>query len=311
MKNGDTVQLKKEIRTAIEQIPLTIKDVIVRDSQKFLKFNGLCDTEFNAESFELINAKEVQEMWTKDNKEKDERQNDVDNNCNTDHNNSLENCETLKINEEEIIHLTWIYNRMWNVHGENKNVDYMLKFAEILNIKEEYNNPCGQLGCNQYNIPNNDEHCKKCEYVEETQKDQHVEDDMSKTLSITDGDKTYEFEKPTDFKVELLKAYSKHIIGQVVTHKGRIYPCAWSFNGKQYDSSPIDIFCQNMFPLKPIKEYQQRIYTKQNVEGFKPTQKFKISWTKDMSRTLEDGGWILATNEEIEALKIKDNKCQN
>ena len=28
--------------------------------------------------------------------------------------------------------LEWIYNRMINVHHENPNVDYMLKFREIL-----------------------------------------------------------------------------------------------------------------------------------------------------------------------------------
>lgn len=30
-------------------------------------------------------------------------------------------------------HLNWIYERMKFVHGENENVDYMLKFKEILN----------------------------------------------------------------------------------------------------------------------------------------------------------------------------------
>lgn len=28
--------------------------------------------------------------------------------------------------------LTWIYERMIHVHGENPNVDYMLKFKDVL-----------------------------------------------------------------------------------------------------------------------------------------------------------------------------------
>jgi hypothetical protein len=30
-------------------------------------------------------------------------------------------------------HLQWLYNRLVNVHGENPNYDYMLKFQEIIN----------------------------------------------------------------------------------------------------------------------------------------------------------------------------------
>jgi hypothetical protein len=30
-------------------------------------------------------------------------------------------------------HLQWIYNRLVNVHGEDPNYDYMLKFKEIIN----------------------------------------------------------------------------------------------------------------------------------------------------------------------------------
>lgn len=29
-------------------------------------------------------------------------------------------------------HLTWIYNRLINVHGENANYDYMLRLKEII-----------------------------------------------------------------------------------------------------------------------------------------------------------------------------------
>jgi hypothetical protein len=40
--------------------------------------------------------------------------------------------ESLKKKQENIIHLEWIYNRMKNVHNENENYDYMIKFREII-----------------------------------------------------------------------------------------------------------------------------------------------------------------------------------
>jgi hypothetical protein len=41
--------------------------------------------------------------------------------------------ESLKKKQENIIHLEWIYDRMKNVHNENENYDYMIKFREIIN----------------------------------------------------------------------------------------------------------------------------------------------------------------------------------
>jgi hypothetical protein len=40
--------------------------------------------------------------------------------------------ERLKKKQENIIHLEWIYDRMKNVHNENENYDYMIKFREII-----------------------------------------------------------------------------------------------------------------------------------------------------------------------------------
>ena len=41
--------------------------------------------------------------------------------------------------EDKINHLKWIYNRLINVHLENKNNDYMLKFNEIIqSLNQEY-----------------------------------------------------------------------------------------------------------------------------------------------------------------------------
>jgi hypothetical protein len=42
------------------------------------------------------------------------------------------NMEDQNINEKDVKHLQWLYDRMANVHGENKNYDYMIKFKEII-----------------------------------------------------------------------------------------------------------------------------------------------------------------------------------
>jgi hypothetical protein len=42
-----------------------------------------------------------------------------------------------QLNEKDINHLQWIYDRLINVHNENKNVDYMLAFNRILSKLKE------------------------------------------------------------------------------------------------------------------------------------------------------------------------------
>jgi len=42
------------------------------------------------------------------------------------------NMKDQNINEKDVKHLQWIYDRMANVHGENKDYDYMIKFKEII-----------------------------------------------------------------------------------------------------------------------------------------------------------------------------------
>jgi hypothetical protein len=42
------------------------------------------------------------------------------------------NMEDQNINEKDVKHLQWLYDRMANVHGENKDYDYMIKFKEII-----------------------------------------------------------------------------------------------------------------------------------------------------------------------------------
>lgn len=46
-------------------------------------------------------------------------------------------------NLNEIIgssHLNFIYNRMKDIHGENENFDYMLKFKEVIKMLEDQEN---------------------------------------------------------------------------------------------------------------------------------------------------------------------------
>ena len=42
------------------------------------------------------------------------------------------NMKDQNINEKDVKHLQWLYDRMVNVHGENKDYDYMIKFKEII-----------------------------------------------------------------------------------------------------------------------------------------------------------------------------------
>lgn len=108
----------------------------------------------------------------------------------------------------------------------------------------------------------------------------------------------YGFKNPNGYDVEILKVYEtngqKEYVG-VIVFKGDIIPMKWDYEGKSLADNWN-------FNLEPI-EYKQRIYTKPNNDGFLPKQKFKVSWTRDMSSALESTGWRLATNEEIENFK--------
>ena len=114
----------------------------------------------------------------------------------------------------------------------------------------------------------------------------------------------YGFKNPNSYDVEILKVYEnkgkKEYVGSIILKNSNIFeddiiPMKWNSEGKALLG--LD------FNLEPI-EYKQRLYTKPNNEGFLPKQKFKVSWTRDMSDSLESTGWRLATNEEIERFKI-------
>ena len=108
----------------------------------------------------------------------------------------------------------------------------------------------------------------------------------------------YGFKNPNGYNVEILKVYEnngqKEYVG-VIVFKNNIFPMKWNFEGKSLTDDWN-------FNLESV-EYKQRLYTKPNNEGFLPKQKFKVSWTRDMSSSLESTGWRLATNKEIENFK--------
>ena len=121
---------------------------------------------------------------------------------------------------------------------------------------------------------------------------------------------TVGFMEPENFKAQIFTQYrtatSTEYIGVV---NGNI-PAKWDANGQCLNpSSGYNLHKEYKQCLNPSsgynlhKEYKQRIYTKKNSPDFYPRQKFKISWTEAMSKGLEQSGWILATNDEIEQFK--------
>ena len=56
--------------------------------------------------------------------------------------NIIDLSESIELpSDKDITHLQWIYDRMSNVHDENENYDYMLKFKEIIEqLKKVGNN---------------------------------------------------------------------------------------------------------------------------------------------------------------------------
>jgi len=58
-----------------------------------------------------------------------------------------------KLSPQEIDHLEWMYHRLISVHKENKNVDYMRKFYEIIQSLKPNRDPwtCDDCGNSVYN----------------------------------------------------------------------------------------------------------------------------------------------------------------
>lgn len=54
----------------------------------------------------------------------------------------LEDLTSIELpSDKDTAHLQWIYDRMSNVHDENENYDYMIKFKEIIEqLKKGGNN---------------------------------------------------------------------------------------------------------------------------------------------------------------------------
>lgn len=102
------------------------------------------------------------------------------------------------------------------------------------------------------------------------------------------------FTEPETFKAEIFKIFGGIDFVEYIGVVNDNIPAKWLADGT----------CVN--PGKGYtlyKEYKQRIYTKLNSLGFNPKQKFKVSWTEKMSIGLEQSGWRLVTNNEIENFK--------
>lgn len=104
-----------------------------------------------------------------------------------------------------------------------------------------------------------------------------------------------EFLEPETFKVEILKIFGGVGFVEYIGTINECIPAKWNSEG-------ICLIPSEKYNL--YKEYKQKIYTKPNSHGFHPKQKFKISWTENMSQGLEQSGWKLATNEQIEGFKL-------
>ena len=105
------------------------------------------------------------------------------------------------------------------------------------------------------------------------------------------------FIEPETFKAEIFKIFGAIDFVEYIGVVNDNIPAKWLADGT----------CVN--PGKGYtlyKEYKQRIYTKLNSLDFKPKQKFKVSWTEKMSNGLEQSGWRLATNDEIQGFKNED-----
>lgn len=103
------------------------------------------------------------------------------------------------------------------------------------------------------------------------------------------------FQEPVGFSIEILKVYKSDETTEYIGVINDNIPAKWNSDGICVNPSAG----YNLY-----REYKQRIYTKLNTPGFFPKQKFKVSWTEKMSQGLEQSGWKLATNEEIDAFKI-------
>lgn len=100
------------------------------------------------------------------------------------------------------------------------------------------------------------------------------------------------FVEPTSFDAKIFSCYKSQTTTEYIGVVNKNIPAKWDFNGNCLNPS---------LGYSLYKEYKQVLYTKENAPGFLPKQKFKVSCTSGMSKSLEEGGWRKATNNEIQA----------
>lgn len=130
---------------------------------------------------------------------------------------------------------------------------------------------------------------------------------QAETISISDGDKVYEFEKP-DFNCKLL-FYSDNEIHGVFRNEGSYYSCEWSaITGIALHSTEtvIELSDYNLTPLK-----KQWYEDESNFKAllFRPkNSNFTIAKNKGQFLNLKLNGWRLATKQERDSLHVSLDK---
>ena len=132
------------------------------------------------------------------------------------------------------------------------------------------------------------------EFVFNISSKEESEEESDESLTYRGNLESLGFLTPETFNVQIFSIYKSANVTEYIGVVNKNIPAKWDIDG----------VCLN--PGKGYslyKEYKQKIYTKLNSSGFNPKQKFKVSWTEKMSIGLEQSGWRLVTNEEIENFK--------
>lgn len=120
-------------------------------------------------------------------------------------------------------------------------------------------------------------------------------DELQKTKTNIHTALDIGFIEPVGFNVQIFSVFKTNTGDEYIGAVNGNIPAKW-------DSEGVCLNPGKGYSL--FREYKQRIYTKDNILGYNPKQKFKISWSEKMSLGLETSGWRLATNEEIDSLKF-------
>ena len=133
------------------------------------------------------------------------------------------------------------------------------------------------------------------EFILDISLKEEFEEESDESLTYRGNLESLGFLTPETFNAQIFSIYQSTNTTEYIGVVNKNIPAKWLADGTCVSPS-------KGYTL--YKEYKQRIYTKLNSSGFNPKEKFKVSWTEKMSIGLEQSGWRLATNEEIEGFKL-------